>query len=119
MNVKSWFILRIVAGMYVVYTGVTLIWNVLGERPEHMTGMIIAGAAFALVGTVIVIHSAREVCKLRKIDQSEMEEKEIETVLDSAAAQETDCSETTKTVDTQGDEVDLANTTEVIDEEEK
>lgn len=117
MNVKSWFVLRIVAGLYVVYTGVKLISNVLAERPEHMTGMIMAGAAFAVIGTVIVIHSAREVYKLRKLDQSEAEEKE--TVLDSSVSQETDCPEIVKTVDTQEDEADLASTTEVINEEEK
>ena len=53
MNKKSWMVLRIVAGLYLVFLGVQIISQVTREQPNNLALMICAAVLFIGVGVVI------------------------------------------------------------------
>lgn len=73
MNEKSWLVLRIVAGLYVIYLGYQIVSGMLTERPENMVFMMTAGILFIVIGAVIVIISAKSVIAMRNKLQNEEE----------------------------------------------
>ena len=52
MNKKSWMVLRIVAGLYLVFLGVQIISQVTREQPNNLALMICAAVLFIGVGVV-------------------------------------------------------------------
>ena len=46
MNKKSWMVLRIVAGLYLVFLGVQIISQVTREQPNNLALMICAAVFF-------------------------------------------------------------------------
>ena len=52
MNKKSWMVLRIVAGLYLVFLGVQIISQVTREQPNNLALMICAAVLFIGVGGV-------------------------------------------------------------------
>ena len=46
MNKKSWMVLRIVAGLYLVFLGVQIISQVTREQPNNLALMICAAVLF-------------------------------------------------------------------------
>ncbi|MGC4017941.1 MAG: hypothetical protein QM793_01000 [Muricomes sp.] len=59
MNDKGRSVLRIVAGLYLAYLGITMIRGVLEDRPENMVFIIVIAAIFAILGTFFVIWAAK------------------------------------------------------------
>lgn len=71
MNEKSWLVIRIVAGLYVIYLGFQLVRGVLKDHPENTGLLIAAGIVFLIAGAAIVLYSAREVYRYNKRRQIE------------------------------------------------
>ena len=66
MNKKSWMVLRIVAGLYLVFLGVQIISQVTREQPNNLALMICAAVLFIGSGG----------CICRCCDQQRMEDEQ-------------------------------------------
>lgn len=71
MNKKSWMVLRIVAGMYLVFLGIQIISQVSKEQPTNLALMMCAAVLFIGVGVAYAGAAIRNVWKMGKGDASE------------------------------------------------
>lgn len=78
MNDKSRIVLRLVAGLYLVYTGIKLIQGLMADKPANMVLMSVIAVAFIIVGAIFSILSIKEMKGLSHTEpageQSEEEE---------------------------------------------
>lgn len=116
MNEKSRLVIRIVAGLYVDYTGFQIIRDVLVKRPGNMMLMMAAGIFFLVAGTLIVISSLKGMRKLSneiqeaaEIDEDEIDEEE------SFQEEKAQLEESEEELEAESTEMNQ----EVIDEEER
>lgn len=77
MNGKGMYALRIVIGGYLVYLGLSLLIQMMNEKPENMALMSAMAVIFIIVGAVYAVLTLRKVLQVRK-EEKEAEEKEIE-----------------------------------------
>ena len=66
MNKKSWMVLRIVAGLYLVFLGVQIISQVTREQPNNLALMICAAVLFIGVGVVYAGAAISSVWKMSR-----------------------------------------------------
>lgn len=136
MSQKSWYVLRVVAGLYLVYLGISIIRGLLSERPEDMLFKAVIGVIFIVVGALYVIFSAKRAWKINQEVQmdavEDTEDAEVEETEDGDAdsnreiAEDIECSEGDNTeesslIDVEDDFEDESEESkiEAADEEEK
>ncbi|HAX52762.1 MAG TPA: hypothetical protein DIW07_16310 [Lachnospiraceae bacterium] len=80
MNEKSRIVLRLVAGLYLVYTGIKLIQGLMADKPANMVIMSIIAVVFIIVGAVFAIFSIKDMRGLKGIEASgeQSDEEEIQ-----------------------------------------
>lgn len=92
-NEKSKATVMSLAGIYLAYTGVELIVDVIEGKPDNMYLLILAGVVFAVVGVWLVISKIRTVMHLQQeealLSQEEAEsEDDIEAEIQEGGEQE-------------------------------
>lgn len=65
MSKKSWYVLRIVAGLYLAYLGIDLIRNVMAQEPKNKLFMIFMAVIFLIVGVLYAASSIKKVWAMR------------------------------------------------------
>ncbi len=80
MNDGSRNVLAAIVGAYLVYTGGSLIMDVISEQPDNMVLFIVMGAIFIVVGGWVVITKLKKsmVEISEQQEESEVEEKSNE-----------------------------------------
>ena len=74
MNKKSWMVLRIVAGLYLVFLGVQIISQVTREQPNNLALMICAAVLFIGVGVVYAGAAISSVWKMSRGGEKSQED---------------------------------------------
>ena len=74
MNKKSWMVLRIVAGLYLVFLGVQIISQVTREQPNNLALMICAAVLFIGVGIVYAGAAISSVWKMSRGGEKSQED---------------------------------------------
>ena len=74
MNKKSWMVLRIVAGLYLVFLGVQIISQVTKEQPNNLALMICAAVLFIGVGVVYAGAAISSVWKMSRGGEKSQED---------------------------------------------
>ena len=74
MNKKSWMVLRIVAGLYLVFLGVQIISQVTREQPNNLALMICAAVLFIGVGVVYAGAAISSVWKMSRRGEKSQED---------------------------------------------
>ncbi len=64
MNKKSGLILRLVAGLYLIYLGIQLIIQLQEQQPSNYALMMCAAALFIAVGLAYAVYTARKIWKM-------------------------------------------------------
>lgn len=59
MNKKTRHGIWLVAGGYLGYTGISLIMQVMKEKPDHYIGFVAAGVIFTIFGVAVAIRSIK------------------------------------------------------------
>ena len=77
MNKKSWMVLRIVAGLYLVFLGVQIISQVTREQPNNLALMICAAVLFIGVGVVYAGAAISSVWKMSRGEKSQEDDLQI------------------------------------------
>ena len=95
MNKKSGLVLRIVAGMYLVYLGIRIIQQVYQEQPSNLALMVGMSIIFIVVGAGYAVISAKKVWTLNK-EQSENSSDDLQMVDEEEVESEEGDSETEK-----------------------
>lgn len=88
MSQKSWYVLRIVAGLYLMYLGIQIIRDLLNERPEDMVFKAAIAVVFVIVGAAYTAYSAKNVWKMNREVQAEVENDETEDADENAAEED-------------------------------
>ncbi len=100
MNKKSGLVLRIVAGMYLVYLGIRIIQQVYQEQPSNLALMVGMSIIFIVVGAGYAVISAKKVWALNK-EQSENSSDDLQMVDEEEVESEEGDPETEKRDNTQ------------------
>ena len=82
MSKKSWYVLRIVAGLYLTYLGINLIRGVVADKPENQMFMLFMAGIFIIVGVLYAASSIKKVWAMRNetvADEQDLEEMEDDT----------------------------------------
>lgn len=74
MNKRSWMVLRIVAGLYLVFLGVQIISQVTREQPNNLALMICAAVLFIGVGVVYAGAAISSVWKMSRGGEKSQED---------------------------------------------
>ena len=74
MSKKSWYVLRIVAGLYLTYLGINLIRGVVADKPENQMFMLFMAGIFIIVGVLYAASSMRNDTAADEQDLEEMED---------------------------------------------
>ena len=74
MNKKSWMVLAIVAGLYLVFLGVQIISQVTKEQPNNLALMICAAVLFIGVGVVYAGAAISSVWKMSRGGEKSQED---------------------------------------------
>ena len=74
MNKESWMVLRIVAGLYLVFLGVQIISQVTKEQPNNLALMICAAVLFIGVGVVYAGAAISSVWKMSRGGEKSQED---------------------------------------------
>lgn len=69
--------IMLLAAVYLIYIGVTLLQDVLSEQPDNLVLFVVMGAVFIIVGIYVIISKAREMMKLQ-IEEAKLAEEEAE-----------------------------------------
>ena len=80
MNKKSWMVLRIVAGLYLVFLGVQIISQVTKEQPNNLALMICAAVLFIGVGVVYAGAAISSVWKMSRGRRKNSQEDDLQIV---------------------------------------
>lgn len=96
MDKKSRNIFMAFAGGYLVYTGYSLVVDVMSREPENKTLFMIAGAVFVIIGAFTVIMNLKAYFKDFKKDVFGTEEtvEELEDYIDDTDNEEIEDEET-------------------------
>ncbi|MBU3875509.1 hypothetical protein HGO97_006755 [Faecalicatena sp. AGMB00832] len=95
MNKKSWYVLRIVVGLYLTYLGIKLITGVMAERPGNMVFVLFMAGIFIVIGVLYAVSAIKKVLALK----NEESEEDLDGVEDDSYEDESDDSEETKFID--------------------
>nr|WP_288861975.1 hypothetical protein [uncultured Faecalicatena sp.] len=95
MNKKSWYVLRIVVGLYLTYLGIKLITGVMVERPGNMVFVLFMAGIFIVIGVLYAVSAIKKVLALK----NEEAEEDLDGVEDDSYEDESDDSEETKFID--------------------
>lgn len=71
MNKKSWYVLRIVVGLYLTYLGIKLITGVMAERPGNMVFVLFMAGIFIVIGILYAISAIKKVLALKNEESEE------------------------------------------------
>lgn len=115
MNERSRFILRVVAGLYLVYLGVKMIQGLMVDKPENMMLMLSVAVVFVIVGVLFVISSARNMKSFRNAEPPQ-EETDVDYV-ENTPELENKVAETAEDKNDETDEVPEADEEESGGEE--
>lgn len=75
-NDKSRAMIMALAGVYLIYLGVTLIQDVIGGQAENMILLIVAAVLFIAVGVFVIISKARMIMRIQVEEAKEAQEAE-------------------------------------------
>lgn len=93
MNKKSWYVLRIVAGLYLTYLGINLFRNRTSEGSMNKTFVLFMAFIFVVVGVLYAASSIKKVWAMRNeepIDEVEEDGEDQEEQEDEADEAESD-----------------------------
>lgn len=82
-------VLWMLAGIYLIYNGVTLIMGVMRDKPNHYMAMAAAGVVFIGVGAFVIIRTIRDELAAKKAEK-EAAERKRETKTAAVTGTETD-----------------------------